>query len=203
MAEKDNYKTAATVILGAISASLVLFPSILGVVSKPLVGGWILWLYLFSGLIAFVSMTYVYYRAAFVDGDMPVRASGVGALAAVVSILSFAAYLFANLISDQVAPPVITNLSSNGPIVSPGDALTLTVHGEDQNGDRLMWTWRVEPVRPTKLSHAITLPSRLDGAVWLIPQTAEIGVYTVRAIVSDGKHVSRSEIIQIEIRKKS
>lgn len=203
MASKDDYKAVSSLIIGAVSASLVLFPSILGVVAKPLVLLWALWFYLLFGVISFLALGYTYYRAAYTSGDLPVKASGVGVISGVACIGLFAIFLFANLLSDQRARPVITSVTAGAYSASPGDMMNFAARGEDQNGDRLTWQWRIDPDPRAKPKPAsVTLPSKLEAAVWRVPDAAPTGIYSVTATVSDGPHTSAPETIQIDVRKK-
>ncbi len=201
MPSKEEYKSVSTLLLGAVSASLVLFPSILSVVAKPLTAIPLMWIYLGFGLSAFIFLTYTYYRASFTNGD-PVRASGLGTISACLSILFFGAFLSFNLLDDQLAPPTITSIGSSGYNALPGDVLTFSAHGDDQNGDRLSWKWEVGFAGRTDKSAAAILPSRLESAIWRIPDASMPGFYNVTATASDGSRSSARETFQVEVRKK-
>lgn len=204
MADKDSYKSMASLVMGAVSASLVLFPSLLSVVAKPLVSPWLMWAYLGSGLIALASLSYTYYFTVFAkEAALPIRASGIGACFGVLCIFCFAAFLFVNLLADQRAAPTISAIAASSYAAGQGDVVTLSAKGEDQNSDRLSWTWRVEQVSgPGPKANDVILPSRLDAAIWPISAEALPGTYRISAIASDGARNSPRESVEIVVRRK-
>lgn len=203
MADKGTYKSMASLVMGAVSASLVLFPSLLSVVAKPLVGSWLMWAYLGCGLIALAGLSYTYYYVAFAsDAPLPIISSSFGAFFGGLSIFFFAIFLFLNLLADQCAAPTISSIVASRYDAAPGEVVTISAKGEDQNGDRLKWTWQVEQIG-TGGGHTnhIGLSSKLDAAVWSISAAALPGIYRVSATASDGERNSQTEAVEIIVRK--
>lgn len=203
MVARTDYSTASLMALGAVSASLILFPSIFSVIRPPLVHSWALWAFLISGFIAFICLVWTYYISTFTQDDLPVRMSGIGSLSTLVSLLSFAAFLFLNILQDQTAGPQISSLSASSYRAERGDTVAFTGEASDESGDAILWQWCITPVAPkTSATKSTCLKSNLKSVTWRIPASVAPGVYSVAALASDGRRKSSAQRLEVQVWEK-
>lgn len=203
MAGRTDYTTASSIALGAVFASLILFPSIFSVIKPPLVHSWAMWAFFISGVSAFIFLVWTYYIATFTQDNLPVRMSGIGSISALVCLLSFAAFLFLNILQDQTAGPQISSISASAYKAEPGDTVVFMGEASDESGDIILWKWCITPVAPTTPEAKPTcLKSNLKSATWRVPASTAAGIYNVSALARDGTHESSKQFLEVQIWKK-
>jgi len=203
MPERTDYTTASSIALGAVFASLILFPSIFSVIKPPLVHSWAMWAFFISGISAFIFLVWTYYIATFTQDNLPVRMSGIGTISALVCLLSFAAFLFLNILQDQTAGPQISSISASAYKAEPGDTVVFMGEASDESGDTILWKWCITPVAPATLATKPTcLKSNLKSVTWRVPTSTVAGMYKVSALASDGIHESGEQLLEVHVWKK-
>lgn len=183
------------------SATLVLFPSVIGVVARPLTQTWLIWSFLWSSLLAFILQGFVFYFSAFTDRAIPVRASGFGSIATIACLTSFVAFLFVNIRDDQLSAPTAVSLVPSSFSVAPGQIVGFSADGTDEDGDRLTWRWRLRAASGSINAQAATLAGSTRVNQWLVPADAKLGIYEVGATASDGKQLSAETWVLVKVEK--
>lgn len=183
MSLKAQYKNLSSALLGVVSASLVLFPSILGIVARPLVGEWLIWAFLVSSVLALVLEAYVFYICSFTPDSVaaPVRISGLGTFASLIGLGSFVGFLFANIRDDQLSAPQVISLAPSSLSVAPGDLVGFSAETLNESGDRLTWCWQVRSKPPGNPGIPVALSGTTRANQWLVPADAKPGIYEVGA----------------------
>jgi len=186
MSLKGQYKNLSSALLGVVSASLVLFPSILGIVARPLVGEWLIWTFLVSSVLALAFEAFVFYVCSFTPESVkaPVKISGLGTLATLVGLASFVAFLFANIRDDQLAAPQVISLTPSSLSVAPGDLVGFSAEILNESGERLTWCWQVRLNGPGGSGPPTKLSATTRAIQWLVPANTKPGIYEVGASAS-------------------
>jgi hypothetical protein len=199
---RDDHKAGSAAMLGIVSLSIVLVPSLFTLIQRPYSYEYVLWVYFAFVPVAIVLLGFAYYISAFTDRRPPVRSAGLGNIAGLIAILAFAVFLFANMRSDRMIEPRITNLTASAHVLRPGEAVTVSGEAQDDDGDDLVWRWQVRPSADLMGQGAsvTTLRSSLRSASWRVPANARHGLYYVTAAVRDDHRSSRRQILELQVR---
>ncbi|GAB7552079.1 hypothetical protein NRB_15810 [Novosphingobium sp. 11B] len=200
MTERQKFTAFSSLALAAVSASLVLYPSVVGLAKLPLVHLWMMWVYLACAFCAFLLLSFIYYISTFTTEGLPHRRAGIASLFTVTSLVSFGAFLTINLWQDQSAKPQILGLTASAYTAAPGDIVALTGESANESGHPVSWSWctrapAVKNVRPAP----VCLASKLKTATWSVPENAVQGVYKIEAKVLDDALSSSPQFMEIKI----
>jgi hypothetical protein len=204
MSVKTQYKNLSSALLGVVSASLVLFPSILGIVARPLVGEWLIWAFLVSSVLALVLEAFVFYICSFTPDSVPapVRISGFGTFASLIGLGSFITFLFANIRDDQLSIPQVISLTPSSLSVAPGDLVGFSAETLNENGERLTWCWQVRPKPPGNPGSPVMLPGTTRTTQWLVPADAKPGIFEVGVSAACATHPAMQTWTMVKVEKK-
>ena len=200
------YKTLTTGVLGILSLSLVLLPSMLSVVYRPYIWTILLWLYLPFLTISVALLAFAHYFAVYTEESPPHKSGGFGNLSAFIAMVCWLSFLVANLVADQISAPRITNLTANGITFHPGETVSLSGEGQDEAGGDLIWQWRILPneslTRRGVSAPRITSSNR--SAYWSIPSDAAEGQYSVVVTARDDDgNASEPHSLELSIRPRA
>lgn len=199
---QEQHKTASRAVLGVITLSVIFFPTIFYSISKPYVLDGFMYAYWLSAFSSFLFLTYAYYQSAFSNGNLPVKAIGVGNMLAAVAIGCLFVFIFGNIVSDRVSPPRIVDLTISKSVLTRSDFLQAKAVASDDDGDELRWEWCVRPSDDTRAkgAEAVQLEGHLRTVVWQPPSDLPAGLYYVEVAVDDGarRSVPVSQAIRIQ-----
>jgi hypothetical protein len=196
-----RYKGALTTVLSLIAASILLFPNAIQAIREPVYFNVWFYAYVIFSCLAFVLLATAFYTAAVSTSGVPIRRTGIGNLCALAALLSFAIFIFANMVDDRRSRPRIVSLTASNYSIEPGAAVGLTGEAKDDDGDDLAWEWRVQWTDARSSVHEGRLPSDIKNASLTVPLNAREGALRVTARVRDDRTTSKDEAVIILIRK--
>ncbi|MBO9406844.1 hypothetical protein J7399_05360 [Shimia sp. R9_1] len=188
-----EHKSASRAVLGVISLSVIFFPTIFSSITKPYVFDGFMYTYWISAFLSFIFLTTAYYQSAFSDGNLPVKAVGMGNMLAALAIGCLFVFIFGNIISDRISPPRIVDLTLSKTVLSRSDFLEVKAVASDDDGDDLVWEWCVRPSEEARAQGAKTvqLEGHLRTVVWEPPNVLPAGSYYIEVAVDDGARKSK------------
>ena len=149
--------------------------------------------------IAFISCAFAFHISSLSPNNAPIVSSGLGNNSAFFSLLSLFVFICGNLYSDRAAPPAIVSLQADQYVSSPRDLVALAGTASDDDGDHLIWTWRIAPPASIENANQIPIQGDLRTAQWIVPEDAINGEYRVIAIVNDGSRDSEPRFLTIRV----
>lgn len=196
-----RYKGALTTVLSLIAASILLFPNAIQAIKEPIYFNIWFYGYIIFSCLAFVLLATAFYTAAVSASGVPIRRTGIGNLCALAALLSFAIFIFANMVDDRRSRPRIVSLTASEYSIEPGAAVGLIGEAKDDDGDDLTWEWSAQWADDRSSGHEGRLPSTIKNASLTVPLNAREGVLRVTARVRDDRTTSKDEAVAILIRK--
>lgn len=188
---RTKYKGSAQLVIGLVLGAIALLPNIVGLIKAPFVFKIGILLVLALAAVAVVLLGIVMVLVMIEARSPPVRLVGIGNWFAVAALLVLLVYMLLNVWEDQHSAPVVLAIKSSPPAVEGGKYVELDVEVQDQDNDRLSYTWIFEGREF----------SRRRNAYFKVPDKP--GSYVVNVSVSDGDHsVEAGQSVEVTAPKK-
>jgi len=188
---RTKYKESAQLVIGLVLGAVALLPSIVGLIKAPFVFKVGIFLVLVLAAVSVVLLAVVMILVMIEARSPPVRLVGIGNWFAVAALLVLLVYMLLNVWEDQHSPPTILAMKSSPPAVEGGKYVELDVEVQDQDNDRLSYTWVFEGREL----------SRRRNAYLKVPDKP--GTYVANVSVTDGDHsVEAGQSVEVTAPKK-
>jgi hypothetical protein len=184
--DKEKYKTLAQLSIGLIVGTIVLLPSIVGLVHPPYVMKWAVPLMLGLSVIAVALLGWALIATLAGTSSPPIRMLGAGNWFGLAVLALLVAFILVNMLSDSSAPPRIVAITVDPPSVEPDQYVQLDVEATDQDGDALSYAWTFDEALVSSRRNAY------------VKAPAKPGLYRVELRIRDDR-CEKSAVISFEV----